>query len=43
MDKNQIKSNHFYCHITNSTCAVVSEKLGSVLQTVQKTIDMFNK
>ncbi len=29
----QIKSNHFYCHIT---CALVSEILESVLQTVQK-------
>ncbi len=38
-----IKSNHFICHITNSTCAVESEKLGSVLQTVQNTIDTFNK
>ncbi len=37
------KSNPFYCHITNSTCAVVSEKLGRVLQTVQKTIDTFKK
>ncbi len=24
-----IKSNHFICHITNSTCAVESEKLGA--------------
>ncbi len=31
---NQIKSNHFYCHI--STSALVSEILKSVLQTVQK-------
>ncbi len=38
-----IKSIHFYCHITNSTCAVVNEKLGSVLQTVQNTIDTSNK
>ncbi len=38
-----IKSNHFICHITNSTCAVESAKLGSVLQTVQNTIDTFNK
>ncbi len=41
--KIKIKSNHFYCHITNCTCAVVSEKLGSVLQTFQNTIDTFNK
>ncbi len=36
---NQIKSNHFYCHITKCvvcTSALVSEILMSVLQTVQK-------
>ncbi len=39
----KIKSNHFFCHINNSTCAMLSEKLGSVFQTVQNTIDTFNK
>ncbi len=34
--QNQIKSNHFYCHITTSPRALVSEILESVLQTVQK-------
>ncbi len=36
---NQIKSNHFYCHITS---ALVSEILTSVLQTVQKKIIIKN-
>ncbi len=35
---NQIKSNHFYCHITS---ALVSEILMSVLQTVQKNNRQF--
>ncbi len=34
--KSNQKSNHFYCHITHSTSALVSEILMSVLQTAQK-------
>ncbi len=38
--QNEIKANHFYCHI-HSTSALVSEILMSVLQTVQKNNRQF--
>ncbi len=33
----QIKSNHFHCHITNTTCAMVSVNLGSFRTTSTHT------